>query len=390
MLRLYRRHQRHCPHLPKGRKHLRCQCPLWVDGRLKGRRIHKSLCTTDWQKAQQIVRAWEVEGGLLPLQPRAPERITLEQAWARFLADLVARNLHPSTARKYRLLSRQISEYADQYRLRFLDQFDFPALAEFRATWKESPLTRSKKLERLRSFFLFAHESNWINENPARKLKGPKLVLRPTLPFTDQEMVRILGALDPYIEQTDSRGKENARRLRALVLVLRYSGMRMGDVVRLTADQVNGNKLLLHTQKTGIQVSAVLPEFVASLLETSPKVAGKCFLWSGTGKLDVIVGSWQRRLRKLFSMAGVSDGHAHRFRHTFAVSLLIAGIPMERVSILLGHQSVRVTEKNCAAWTDSRQRQVEADLQRAWEQDPIVMLEAKVTRRLRGNIEAVN
>jgi integrase/recombinase XerD len=166
--------------------------------------------------------------------------------------------------------------------------------------------------------------------------------------------------------------------------------MRMGDVVRLTADQVNGNKLLLHTQKTGIQVSAVLPEFVASLLETSPKVAGKCFLWSGTGKLDVIVGSWQRRLRKLFSMAGVSDGHAHRFRHTFAVSLLIAGIPMERVSILLGHQSVRVTEKYCAAWTDSRQRQVEADLQRAWEQDPIVMLEAKVTRRLRGNIEAVN
>ena len=63
---------------------------------------------------------------------------------------------------------------------------------------------------------------------------------------------------DPYVEQTDSRGKENALRLRALVLVLRYhvalpdSGMRIGDVVRLTADQVvNGNKLVLHTQKTG-------------------------------------------------------------------------------------------------------------------------------------------
>lgn len=63
---------------------------------------------------------------------------------------------------------------------------------------------------------------------------------------------------------------------------------------------------------------------------------------------------------------------------------------MERVSILLGHQSVRVTEKYYAAWTESRQRQVEADLQRAWEQDPIVILESKVTRRLRGNIEAVN
>jgi hypothetical protein len=56
---------------------------------------------------------------------------------------------------------------------------------------------------------------------------------------------------------------------------------------------------------------------------------------------------------------------------------------MERVSILLGHQSVRVTEKYYAAWTESRQRQVEADLQRAWEQDPVVILETKVTRRVR-------
>ena len=77
-------------------------------------------------------------------------------------------------------------------------------------------------------------------------------------------------------------------------------------------------------------------------------------------------------------------------RDTFAVELLLAGVPLERVSILLGHQSVRITEKYYAAWTDSRQRQVEADLRRAWEHDPIVLLEAKATRRLRGKSEAVN
>lgn len=390
MLGLYRRHQKYCPHLTKGRKHLRCPCPVWVDGRMDGERIHKSLSTADWQKAQQIVRDWEAQGGLLPVSLRTPQRMTLEHAWQCFLADLGARNLHASTQRKYKLLSRQMTQFSHLRRLRFLNQFDLPTLSDFRSGWQESPLTKAKKLERLRSFFRFAQDTNWVDENPARKLKGPKVTHRPTLPFTHEEMVRILGALAPCVEHTAPLGKDNARRLRSLVLVLRYSGMRIGDVVRLTTDQINGNKLTCYTQKTGVAVNIVLPNFVTSCLEAIPRVVGKHFFWAGTGNLDTIVGSWQKRLRKLFRLAGVPDGHAHRFRDTFAAELLLVGVPLERVSILLGHQSVRVTERYYAAWTDSRQRQVEADLQRAWERDPIVLLETKATQQLRGKNEAVN
>jgi integrase len=357
---------------------------------MKGERIHKALGTANWETAQRKVREWEAEGSLLPGHLSPPQRMTLEVAWQRFLADLGARNLHASTVRKYRLLSRQMTEFACQHRLRFLQQFDLPTLSEFRARWQESPLTRAKKLERLRSFFRFAQENTWVDENPARKLKGPKVPLRPTLPFTREEMVRILEALDPYIERTADRGKDNARRLRILVLVLRYSGLRLGDAVKLTTDQISGNKLMVYTQKTGVPVNSVLPDFVIRCLEATPAVMGKHLFWAGTGNLEVIVGSWQKRLRKLFKLAGVSDGHAHRFRDTFAVELLLAGVPLERVSILLGHQSVRVTERYYAAWTDSRQRQVEADLKRAWEHDPIVLLQAKATRELRGKSEAVN
>ena len=42
------------------------------------------------------------------------------------------------------------------------------------------------------------------------------------------------------------------------------------------------------------------------------------------------------------------------------------GIPIERVSILLGHQSVRVTERHYNPWVRSRQEQLEGDLERAW------------------------
>jgi integrase/recombinase XerD len=48
----------------------------------------------------------------------------------------------------------------------------------------------------------------------------------------------------------------------------------------------------------------------------------------------------------LFELAKVEGAHPHRFRDTFAVELLLSGVPIERVSVLLGHQSVRITERH--------------------------------------------
>ncbi|HEV2495700.1 MAG TPA: tyrosine-type recombinase/integrase [Terriglobia bacterium] len=85
-------------------------------------------------------------------------------------------------------------------------------------------------------------------------------------------------------------------------------------------------------------------------------------------------GDWQRTLKAVFRLAGIPDGHAHRFRDTFAVGLLQHGIPMERVSVLLGHSSIKVTEKYYAPWVRARQEQLEADVRGSWER---VVMDAK-------------
>jgi integrase/recombinase XerD len=74
---------------------------------------------------------------------------------------------------------------------------------------------------------------------------------------------------------------------------------------------------------------------VLHALERTPRVTEKHFFWDGETKLEIAVGSWRRRLAALFELSKVKDAHPHRFRDTFAVELLLSGVPIERVSILL-------------------------------------------------------
>jgi site-specific recombinase XerD len=308
--------------------------------------------------------------------------VSLADAWTALVADLEARKLSYQTIRKYKLLKSQMAAFGEDCGLRLLSQFDLDVLSKFRATWKDGPRTAGKKLERLRAFFRFCFDRQWVETNPAAKIKLPKVSICPTMPLTPEEMVEILTACDGLQITTPVEGKLNAHRLKTLVLLMRYTGMRVSDAVALSTDRLDGKRLFLYTQKTGVPVYTVLPDSVLKALEATPRVTDTRYFWSGEGKIESIVRSWQARLKKVFDLAEVSKagGNAisHRFRDTFAVELLLAGVPIERVSILLGHQSVRVTEKHYNPWVRSRQEQLEADVASAWKKDP--MLSRKIIR----------
>jgi len=384
MLTIYRRHRRNCKHRAKGRKHRHCQCPIWVDGVIGGREIRESLKLRDWQRAQDLIREWEAEDRRIVLQEK---NITIKDAHGKFMADAQARKLNEATLYKYRLLFRQLDKFAEGHNLQVLQQLNLDVLAVFRASWKDGPRSSLKKLERLRAFLRFTEKRKWIDDNPALELKSPKIQNKPTMPFTREEIVRILTALEPYGKRA---GIRNAQRLRAFVLLLRYSGLRIGDAVQLAMNRVEGNKLLLHTEKTGVPVYCILPDMVIKAMDAAPHSSLRYFFWTGKSTVRSAKGKWQRRLQRLFELAKVPNGHAHRFRDTFAVELLLSGVPLDRVSILLGHSSIRITERHYAPWTRSRQEQIEADLKAAWSNDPIVLTDGKGTPELQAQIGRVN
>ncbi len=323
--------------------------------------MHKTLATRDWQKAQEIVRQWEVEGK----QPVAAKVVTVDHATEEFIRDAVSRNLREPTIYKYRLLFRRMKTFADEQGIQSIRQFDLPATREFRATWPNRNISARKKLEALRAFFRFCWESGWIENNPASKLKPPK-TFAPAMPFARGEVAKVLAACDQYGLRHGHAGRASAWRLKTLVQLLRFSGLRIRDAVTLRRDHVVDGKLLLYTAKTGVPVYCPLPEVVVEALSTLP--GREYFFWSGMGKPKSCVGDWQRSLKNLFRLAGVPEGHAHRFRHTFATDLLLAGVPLDRVATLLGHANSRITERHYAPWIRARREQLEgADVRRVWD-----------------------
>jgi integrase len=88
--------------------------------------------------------------------------------------------------------------------------------------------------------------------------------------------------------------------------------------------------------------------------------------------MDSASDLWRRKLRQVFKLAKIEHAHPHRFRHTFAVELLKKGVPIEEVSILLGHSSVRITERHYAAWVEARQEILRSHVAKTWETFEVV------------------
>jgi integrase len=119
----------------------------------------------------------------------------------------------------------------------------------------------------------------WIEKNPARPLKLPKIEEMEVKPYTPKEFEAIMGAIEEY----PNRGiyKMNTRaRVRAFILTLRWTGMRIGDAIQLSRNKVSGGKITLRTEKNR---KRVLIPMHPDLIEALKAVENDEFLfWSGS------------------------------------------------------------------------------------------------------------
>jgi integrase/recombinase XerD len=378
-------YRRHNPANCKSEDTIKCDdakhpCPIWVSGTgPDGKFIRQSLrkvtgsITRDWKAATEAIREWEANG-------KAPKptagRATIKELRDGFMGKVEDEKLSNDTLRKYRTLFDQMEAFCTSKGVRFADRLDYQILMGFRSSWNDGPLSTCKKLERLRGVMKYAMKRKWVSENAAADIKPPKVEWtdqdgkkikgsKPALPFTDDEMTAILDGASELIKEGKNAGGRLYPRLREFILVMRYSGLRISDTAMLKINSLKDGKITLHQAKTGVPVTVKMPPPVVEELNLMEPKSPKHFFWSGTSTAGSAVSVWEDKLLKLFRRVGIVNGHSHRFRDTFAVKLLLAGVKIEDVSRLLGHTSIRITEKHYNPWVKDRQDSLDAEVERA-------------------------
>jgi site-specific recombinase XerD len=361
---LYRRHARRCSHAAKGVNYTRCDCPVWCEGRIDGQRIRRSLHARSWSSAERNLAQIEED-------PRtAQHRFTLAGAIIDFFADLETRKICRGTRLNYMRILGCLATFCEAERISLVSQIHPDVLMRLRngrRTPRDQPLkqtTQAKELASLRAFFHWCVDAGLITSNPARALRLPQAQIIPTLPFDTGEVRALLAArwrLDNHNQIWLPRARLRAR---ALILLLLHSGLRVSDGVGLRRAAVRDGRLTLRTAKTGASVSLILPAQVLAALDALPRESDLYFFWNGRCALQTAVGSFRHTLITLGKLAGVAHVHPHRFRDTFACRLLESGADLRTVQHLLGHTSVRTTEKHYAPFVASHQRLLDAAVAR--------------------------
>ena len=268
--------------------------------------------------------------------------------------DFFSAALSPSTTRNYNIAVRTFlvylgAEYPAVTRLEQLrrDPHILGWMACLRA--RTPPLATATCIARLIALRAIFNELAWTNQ----VAELAHLLRREDIPRTPQSLPRPLTAeQDQLLEQEFRRRNDLGGNV---FLLLRYTGMRIGECVDLSYDCLRStapNQWAIHVPLGKLKTERMVPvdAFVRDLVHRlrffrslDPRPAdGRLLAWPGTKV------SFLARLREYLHMVCYSAGLPtdivpHRMRHTYGTEMLRAGVGFAAVMKLLGHTSPRMT-----------------------------------------------
>ena len=212
-------------------------------------------------------------------------------------------------------------------------------LRYYLATYQEKRNISLSYLETLRhyisSFFSWLCDENYIDKNPARRLKRVKVPQKIKRPYSAEERERL-------------KFTASTERDLALMEVLYSTAGRIGEILSLNRSDIDfherqaiiygkkGKKerIVLLTEESSFH----LRKYLTSRRDDNPAL----FVSLRSPHKRLSIKAAQAMLRKLGNSIGV-HAHPHKFRRTFLTDASLRGMPLQELQIYAGHSKPETT-----------------------------------------------
>lgn len=304
-----------------------------------------------------------------PVAPVA-EPSTADFTWQRVLEFLRSRELSNNTCMAYERQLKQFYDWLDHKPWQEVIHRDIDRYKQHLKTLPSkrggtlSSGTINQAIATLKSFFKWLTVKDYINRNPTLTIEMVKEPPKPPADLDDAQVGALFDALS-------YRGNSEVRD-RALLHVLDH-GLRANEVCNLNVQDYDGRRLAIHNAKWGSDGQVPLkPQAISAIdsylgwmvrqgIATSPEAPlfvslsnnsrGKRLKYRGV--YDLI-----KDLAKVSELEGI---HPHRMRHTFATSIVKAGM-----NPLLAKRATRIrSDKVFARYSE---RALDIEMEKAFEE----------------------
>lgn len=259
------------------------------------------------------------------------------------------------TCQAYERDLNELKEFLDQSGGFEFDQLAYQDMRLFLASLHERQLSQTtiaRKLSSLRSFFKYAIQNSWIDQDPTELISYR--VSQKHLPDFLYE-----GEIEDLIEAARKDTHPNHLRNFALIELMYSTGMRVSEVCGLKIEEIEMDLQIARVRGKGnkerivpigdpavhavqVYLNELRPQLLA-LNQTDPGSDSILFL-SDKGR-PITPAQIRSILERIIDQQGLNlKVHPHKIRHSYATHLLANGADMRSVQELLGHENLSSTQ----------------------------------------------